>query len=570
MSTKKQYIVSPPAKIRLDRISGGFMMLLCLFLFVCFTLSLFGQQKPGAQLTQTKQPKLVIGIVVDQMRYDYISRFWNKFGNGGFKRLVNEGFNCKNTHYNYVPTYTGPGHASIFTGTTPLIHGIIANDWYNRKTGKNIYCAEDKTQKTVGSSTNAGQMSPANMLSTSICDQLKLHTNKKSKVIGIALKDRGAIMPAGHMADAAYWFDSEAGAWITSTFYRNELPIWAQGFNQKKSYEKYLTQPWNTLLPIEQYTESAADDNKYETVIHTNGKPVFPYDLPAMYKEKGVKVIRTTPFGNSFTKDFAIDAIKAEQLGKLGNTDFLTLSFSSTDYIGHTFGPQSIELEDCYLRLDKDLAELLSFLDTWVGKQNVLVFLTADHGAVDVPAYLIDNKVPAGYFDNDGFEKKVKNTLKEKFGDTLLLEYVNQQLYLDRKTIETKNIDIDKVYSTISTIANSFEGTASVITAPTLLTNGFCDGINKKIQNGFNAQRSGDVVITFNPGWTEYGHTGTTHGSAYDYDTHVPLLWYGGQIKPGNSSELMNITDIAPTVATLLNIPQPNGCTGKVIQAIVK
>ncbi|MBN8701994.1 MAG: alkaline phosphatase family protein [Bacteroidetes bacterium] len=540
-----------------------------LFSVLC-TLTIFAQQKQPVQPTKNTAPKLVVGIVVDQMRYDYIYRFWDKYQQGGFRRLVNEGFFCKNTNYNYVPTYTGPGHASIFTGTTPLIHGIIANDWYNRKTGTTIYCAEDKSQSTVGSTTKAGQMSPRNMLSTSVCDQLKLHTNKKSKVIGIALKDRGAIMPAGHMADAAYWFDLDAGNWITSSYYRSELPKWTQTFNENKVYEKYLNKPWTTLLPIEQYTESAADDNLYEGSLKSGVKPVFPYDLPALYKDKGVKIIRTTPFGNSLTKDFAIEAIKAEQLGKSTNTDFLTLSFSSTDYIGHTFGPQSIELEDCYLRLDRDIAEFLKFIDMWVGKQNALIFLTADHGAVDVPAYLIDNKIPAGYFDDKAFAKQVTSALLQKFGDTLLLEYINQQVYLDNAKIKAKNIDIEKVYETIASIAYSMDGVASVITAKTILTTSFTDGITKKIQNGFNAQRSGDMIITFNPGWTEYQHTGTTHGSAYNYDTHVPLIWYGGAIKSGSTNEAVNITDIAPTLSNILNIPYPNGCTGKVITGVIK
>ena len=265
--------------------------------------------------------------------------FWNKYGNDGFKKLVNEGFFCKNTNYNYVPTYTGPGHAAIYTGTTPAVNGIIANDWFDSSNNKNVYCAEDNKVVGVGTTAKEGKRSPVNMLTSTISDELRISTNMKSKVIGIALKDRSAILPAGHAANASYWYDGSNGCFISSTYYMKELPIWVQEFNKKELPKKYLSQPWNTLLPIEQYTESLPDDNKYETLSKGETKPVFPHDLANLYpKNGGLGMIRGTPFGNTLTKDFAIETIKQENLGKSGATDFLAVSFSSPDYIGHYYG----------------------------------------------------------------------------------------------------------------------------------------------------------------------------------------------------------------------------------------
>jgi predicted AlkP superfamily pyrophosphatase or phosphodiesterase len=366
-------------------------IVLASFLF-CFNFLAFAQQQ---------KPKLVVGIVIDQMRYDYLDRYWNKFGNDGFKKIINNGFNCKNTHYNYMPTYTGPGHASIYTGTTPENHGIIANDWYDKRQKKYVYCAEDTTVKTIGSTSKDGLMSPKNMITTTITDQLKLNTNFKGKVIGISLKDRGAILPAGHKADAAYWFEGKnTGKWISSSYYFNELPKWVQEVNKKNSANTYLNSPWNTLLPIAEYTASIADNNPYEGLFEGEKTPTFPHNLPALRdSNENYSLIKNTPFGNNITTEMALAAIIGEKLGEDEITDFLALSYSSPDYIGHQFGPMSVEVQDNYLRLDQDIAQLLTYLESKFGKDEVLIFITADHGAVDVPQFLIDNHIPAGYFD---------------------------------------------------------------------------------------------------------------------------------------------------------------------------
>jgi predicted AlkP superfamily pyrophosphatase or phosphodiesterase len=518
-----------------------FLSLITLFWFP----ALFAQQnqKPA------EAPKLVVGIVVDQMRYDYIYRFWNKYGNGGFKRLVNQGYFCRNTHYNYAPTYTAPGHASIYTGTTPAVHGIIGNNWFVRESGKLTYCTDDNNVKTVGSTSSAGEMSPANMWSSTITDELRLVNNFQSKVIGISLKDRGSILPAGHLANAAYWFDSQNGAFITSTHYMQTLPDWVSKFNAKDKAKEYLSKEWATLLPISQYTESLPDDNPYEGIFKGETKALFPHDLPKIFTEEGYELIRNTPFGNSIVNDFALEAIQAEKMGKGLATDFLALSFSSTDYIGHKYGPRAIELEDTYLRLDRDLAQLLTFLDTYLGKDKVLVFLTADHAGAEVPAYVESLKMPAGYFDNKKSMQQLKSYLFQTYNDSLVTGYINQQVYLNDKVMADKKLNRDEVQLAIAQHLLQYDGVAGTATGLAMQRVEYTQGIKNLIQKGFHARRSGDVMINLLPQWMEYSKTGTTHGSPYSYDTHVPLLWYGWKIQPGSSVKYVAITDIAPTLA---------------------
>lgn len=536
-----------------------------------FFLSLFLISSFAQTSKTVSKPKLVVGIVVDQMRYDYIYRFWDKFGNDGFKKLVNEGFFCKNTNYNYVPTYTGPGHASIYTGTTPAVHGIIANDWYDKSSGKNMYCVQDDKVASVGTTAPEGKRSPVNLLTTTITDELRISSNMKSKVIGIALKDRSAILPAGHTANAAYWYDGSIGSFITSTYYMKELPLWVQEFNKKELAKKYLSEPWTTVLPLEQYTESLPDDNKYETIGKGEMKPVFPHNLPELMKlNGGLNIIRATPFGNTLTKDFAIQTMKSENMGKSAATDFLTVSFSSPDYIGHAYGPNSVEQEDDYIRLDKELAELLKAIELQVGKGNALVFLTADHAAPEVPAYLTDLKIPSGYVKENKMVDSLKKYLTKTYGDSLVLSFSNQQLFLDHKAIDSKKYILQQIQEDVALFLQRFPEVSEVLTATTLNNNQFTEGSRYLMQKGYNAKRSGDVLVNYLPAYIDYMPTGTTHGSPYSYDTHVPLLFYGWNIKQGNSTEQIYITDLAATLAMMLNIQFPNGCTGKPISFLVK
>lgn len=525
------------------------------------------QEQKGATIDR---PKLVVGIVVDQMRYDFLFRYWDQYGESGFKKLVRNGFNFQNANYSYVPTYTAPGHANIYTGSVPSVNGIIANSWYNRETGKSMYCVEDKSVKTVGSTSKAGLMSPKNLLSTTITDQLRLATNKKAKVIAVALKDRGAVLPGGYMANGAYWFDSESGNFITSSFYEQTLPDWVNAFNGQKLADKYLSQTWNTLLPIAQYTNSTADKMPYEEGLPGKAEPVFPYDLPAL-KGRDYDLIRTTPFGNTLTKDFALQALKSEKLGKGESTDFLAISFSSTDYIGHDFGPNSIEAEDTYIRLDLEIAELLNELEKQVGKENLLVFLTADHGIANVPAYMIAERATAGAIGYSTMGDSVKAYMARTYGTGKWMDrYTNQQVYLNRKLIAEKKMNLAEVQQNVANYIATLEGVALTITADGLQKTSWSHGQMRLVENGFNARRSGDVIVQLEPNWQKHGPKGTAHGSYSSHDTHVPMLWYGWKVKPGESAEAVEISDIAPTIATWLYIQEPSGSVGKALQEYMK
>lgn len=522
---------------------------------------------------ESMQPKLVVGIIVYQMRYDYLSKYFNKFSPDGFKKLLAQGFNCKNTNFNYAPTYTGPGHASIYTGTTPEFHGIIANNWFVRDLNKVIYVTDDPAVQTVGSTSEmAGKMSPRNMLSSTIGDELKLYSNMKSKVISIALKDRAAILPGGYLSNGSYWYDSESGNFITSTYYTKTLPLWLIDFNAQHLSDKYLSQPWNTLLPINQYTESAEDDSPYEGLYEGETKPVFPHNLPSMFSKTNYEVIRSTPFGNSITKDIALAALKGENLGKGDYTDFLAISFSSTDYIGHKMGPQSIEVEDTYLRLDRDIAEIITYLEKNYGKDNFLLFLTADHAVAYTPAELIDLKMSAGYFSYQLFSDSLKSFLNKKYNEHNLVScIINDQVYLNHPLIAQKNINLKSLQDDIATYALTYNGIANVYTSYQLNGETLQNKSAYLMQNGFFIKRSGDIALLLEPEWLDdYSKTGTSHGTTYSYDTHVPLLWYGWKIKSGYTSESVDITDIAPTIASFLNIMPPNASFGKPIVNITK
>ncbi|WKN33076.1 alkaline phosphatase family protein [Porifericola rhodea] len=517
-----------------------------------------------------QRPKLVVGIVVDQMRQEYLLRFYDQFGEGGFKRLMNRGFMARNGHYNYIPTYTGPGHASVYTGTTPATHGVIANDWYSRELKRTVYCAEDTSVSAVGGSEKAGKISPKNMLSTTITDQLKMSTQGRSKVIGISIKDRGSALPAGHMADAAYWYDGSTGEMMTSTYYMETLPEWVQDFNRQQLPKEYLSQKWNTLLPIEEYTASTSDDNPYEVVFNGKDTPTFPYDLKKANKGSGnYSLLSTTPFGNSLVVDFAKATLKAESLGQGENTDFLAVSFSSTDYIGHAFGAQSIELQDTYIRLDRELEDFFNTLDEQVGEGNYLVFLTADHAVVDVPKLLVDARMPGGYLNASKISNIINQDLVQKYGEGQWIEHTSSQIVLNHELIAEKKIMLEEVQDYVATRLMNFKGIKETYTASTMRKYEYTRGQRKLLQMGYNFQRSGDVLFTIEPGFLNSSRMqGTSHGTGYNYDTHVPILFYGWGVKAGKSVAYHTITDIAPTLSMILNIALPDGADGQPIQEL--
>lgn len=522
----------------------------------------------NAQTIENQRPKLVVGIIVDQMRYDYLTRFSSKYGNGGFKRLMNDGFSLENAHFNYIPTYTAVGHSSVYTGTTPSEHGIIGNNWYDKYEKKSIYCVDDGGYKSIGAS-DGGRKSPKRLLTTTIADELKMTQMRRGKVIGLSIKDRSAILPVGHSADAAYWFQGKnEGKFITSSYYMNELPKWVIDFNKSGKAKKYVNSTWSTLYDITTYTESIEDNNKYEGVFKGKDLPTFPYDLKKLKKTNGnYDIIKKTAFGNSIVKDFAEAAILGENLGKTtGVTDFLAVSFSSTDYVGHQFGVDSKEIEDTYIRLDKDLALFLNFLDEKVGKGEYTVFLTADHAAVQVPSYLQSLKIPGGYFDVDAFKKFLLDFTDEKFNSRELVEnFSNWQIFLNDAKLKTLGLNKVEVATVIANKIIDFDGIYKTVTASTMQNTNFDRGILRVLQNGYNQKRSGDVLIVPNPSTIAYSKTGSTHGSGYTYDTHVPIIFYGKGIKKGSLKRYIPIIDIAPTISNLLNISFPNGNTGSVI-----
>ncbi|WP_067147267.1 alkaline phosphatase PafA [Pseudotamlana agarivorans] len=547
-----------------------YVLLITLAIF-CSTFKTYSQASSSSNMDQTP-PKLVVGIVVDQMRYDYLTRFYSRYGTGGFKRMMDEGFNCKNNHFNYVPTKTAPGHASIFTGSTPKYHGIISNYWYDKDTKKQVYCADDDSVLPVGTSDKAGKMSPSRMLTTTFADENKLFTQMRGKTIGISVKDRGAILPAGHTADAAYWFHGDdEGAWITSSFYMEALPKWVAKFNASKQAASYLKK-WDTYYDIDTYTASGSDLNDYEGGFKGKETATFPYNLKKLKDENGnFSILKITPFGNSLTTDFAIAAIEGEALGADDITDVLTVSYSCTDYIGHNFGVNSKEIEDTYIRLDQDLERFFKVLDKEVGKGEYVVFLTADHGAVDVPAYLHAHNIPSGYLDNKARKKQFDDFLLAKYGTAEVVENIsNDQIFLNKDKLQILGLSAIDVQNAIVEEQMTYPHISKAYTREAIVSRDFTEGIEALIQKGFNQKRSGDVVLVNDPAYISYGKTGSTHGSGLNYDTHVPLLFFGKGINHGATTERTNITDIAPTMSSLLGISFPNASIGKPLGYVLK
>lgn len=521
--------------------------------------------------TSLPRPKLVVGIVVDQMRWDYLYRFYTRYGNDGFKRLLNEGFSCENTNIDYIPTVTAAGHTCIYTGSVPAIHGIAGNDFIVQATGKSMYCTDDSTVKTVGSTSSAGLMSPRNLLTTTVTDELRLATNFQSKVIGIALKDRGGILPAGHTANAAYWFDDKSGNWITSTYYMKDLPQWVKDFNDQKLPETYLKTDWTTIYPSDTYLQSTADNNKYEGAFKGTDGPTLPVKTSGLYKNN-LGLIRSTPFGNTMTLDLAVAAINGEQLGQGPATDFLALSLSSTDYIGHQFGINAVEIEDTYLRLDRDIAAFLTYLDAKMGRGNYTVFLTADHGAAHNPAFLQDHNIPAGVWDDGAALKDLNKFLLDKYKvDGLVIGLTNYQVNFNYSIVNYLRLDENALKNDCIKYLLKQPDVAFAVDMQKAQTANIPDELRYRIINGYNRDRSGAIQVILKPAYfSGKGPTGTTHGTWNPYDAHIPFVLMGWGIQHGTLTRETHMTDITPTIAALLHIQAPNGSIGKVVSEALK
>lgn len=520
---------------------------------------------------QVERPKLVVGLVIDQMRWDYLYRYYDKYGNDGFKRLLNKGFSFNNVMIPYVPTVTAIGHTSIYTGSVPSIHGIAGNDWTDKQTGKNVYCTEDADVKGVGTnSQKVGGHSPKNLWSTTITDQLRIASNFQSKVVGVSLKDRASILPAGHNPTGAFWFDENTGNFVTSSYYMNSLPDWVNKFNDKKIAEKLVANGWNTLLPIDQYTESTRDDVPWEKPVGKAEKPVFPYSNLAKDYAENKGVLRTTPFGNSYTLRFAEAAIDGYQLGEDSMTDFLAINIASTDYVGHSFGPNAIEVEDTYLRLDIELANFFKLLDKKVGEGNYLIFLSADHGGAHAEGYMKENKMMTGFFD-DGLEKNLGTELEAKYAASkLILGIDNYQIYLNHELIKEKKLDEAAIKKSIIENLNKDPRVLYAVDLKEVGSAPIPEPIKSRVINGYNWQRSGDIQIISHDGMLpNYAKKGTTHSVWNSYDAHIPLIFMGLNISHGESNAPHYMTDIAPTLAQFLRIENPSGNVGQPLMEVL-
>ncbi len=541
-------------------------------LAICSVLVVGAQQKNvGNTATATPKPKLVVGIVIDQMRWDYLYRFYDAYkANGGFKRLLGEGFTCDNTFVPYLPTVTACGHTCVYTGSVPAIHGITGNNWWDNNLKRDVYCVEDKSVQGIGSSkADDGQMSPNNVFATTITDELRLSTNFRSKTIGISMKDRGAIIPAGHAANAAYWYDGKSGNFITSTYYMTEEPQWMQHFNNKKIADSLYEKNWNLLLAKDVY-EKNCDTNYSAYTRQLYGKePVsFPYNLQ-QFKGKDYSKILGTPYGNTLLGELAKNVIAYEQMGKHEVTDFLAVSFSSTDYVGHAFGPNSWELLDTYARLDETLGSLLDYLDKTVGKNQYTVFLTADHAGAHVPEFLNKHGIPGGRLDDGDIKKSLNEYLKNQTGVTKLINAVHEfDIYLNHAALDSAKLDEAVIKKTITQYLLKKDEVLNVVdkqnpgTVPMKL--------REMVVNGHNPQRSGDLLVITKTGVMDAGKLGMSHGVWNAYDSHIPLVFYGWGIKHGSLKRETYMTDISATVAALLNIQMPSGCIGKVIEEVLK
>lgn len=520
--------------------------------------------------SENKKPKLVVAIVIDQMRYDFLENLSHRYSDNGFNRLVNDGFNCKNNFYNYVPTVTGPGHSSISTGSTPKTHGIVGNNWYDRERKHSIYCTDDSNYNNVGGDDYSGNKSPNNLLVETFADINKM-SNNKSKTISIAIKDRGSILMGGKTADAAYWYyGKERAQWITSTFYMNQIPDWVKEFNKEDNLEKYL-EDWNTLKDISTYENHEIDNNSFEKLFKGKDNSAFPYDTKSLMKHNDCfDMIKETPYGNTMTTDFAIEAIVNENLGKRGVTDVITVGYSSTDYIGHSFGVASVETQDTYIRLDLEIQKLLSFLDKQIGKNEYTLFLTADHGVLEIPAYLSSTGVNAQAVSENDLTNKVVKKLNDVLGievKKLIANVDNSQIYLNDEVISEMNLNKSKVVNELVKILESFDFISKAYTADFILGSSELIEYEKLIQNGYHKERSGDIALILKENVIFYNGKGTTHGSGYNYDTHVPLIFYGYGIKKGETLNHTEIPDIAPTISKLLGLEMKNS-TGKVLDFI--
>ncbi len=501
-------------------------------IFALFTVLAMAAASSGAQT-----PKLVIAIAVDQFRYDYLLRFRSEYKQG-LDRLLTHGAVFTNAYYQHFPTVTAIGHSAFLTGATPAISGIVANDWFDRETGKSVTSVSDDSVKILGGAGEGGA-SPHRLLVSTVGDELKISDGGRSRVIGISMKDRSAILPSGHMADAAFWFDHRMGIFISSTYYFKGLPDWAKEFNAAHPADHYKGATW-----LDHHLDESGEK---------------------LYNE-----VYDSPFGNELLEAFAERAVDAEKLGQRGVTDLLTISFSSNDAVGHALGPDSPEVHDISVRTDRTLGKLFQFLDARVGLQNILVVMTADHGVSPVPEVNQARKMPGGRMPPRIVRDTVQAALTKKYGaGDWISSPAEHSLYLNLALIREKKLDRAEVNQTAAEAAMAIPHVGRVYTREQLMKGAVLeDQISRCVMNGFYERRGADVYLLLEPYWMFSAH-GTTHGTTYSYDAHVPVIFMGPGIKAGRFDETIAVNDIAPTLATLLSIETPSGSVGRVLTEVL-
>lgn len=551
---------------------------LVLALFLLFALaSLLAPLDAGAQprrrapVNGANKPRLVVGIVIDQFRYDYLLRFADLFGEGGFKRLLEGGAVFANAHYLHTPTYTACGHATFMSGATPALNGIIGNEWFDRATAKRVTSVNDSGVKLLGGKEGATGMSPGKLLGSTIGDELKLASAGQAKVIGVSFKDRSAILPAGQRPNGAYWFDASTGHLVSSTYYFNDLPEWVKKFNREQRPDRFFGKRWEKLLPEAAYQRSAPDDAPYEKAARGTK---FPYQITGGEEAPGPRFysqFEVSPFANDYLVDFAKAAIETEQLGADDVTDLLTISFSANDLIGHAYGPYSQEVQDVTLRTDRTLAELFNYLERKFGWERVVVALTADHGVAPVPEQVAAFGY-GGRIEPQALTDAVQNALNGQFGEEKwTLQFVNGNFYFDEAAARRRKVDVAALEQAAHLAALKVPGVAAAFTRTQIL-----DGrlpqtmIGRSVAQGFHAQRNGNLVIVPQPFFIIGEGVTTTHGSPYGYDTHVPVIFYGAGVAAGTQHTRVSPADIAPTLAALLKLTAPSNSIGRVLSEALK
>jgi predicted AlkP superfamily pyrophosphatase or phosphodiesterase len=517
-------------------------------------------------------PKLVVLISIDQFRGDYVERFNSYFlpprsgGKlGGFKYLMETGAHFRNAMHNHIPTATGPGHATLMSGSEPAFDGIVSNDWFNRTTRKTVYCVDDPSVETVGGSTIP--MSPRNLIVTTVGDELKMATNGRSKVVGVAIKDRASILMAGHAANTVIWYDYGAGNWITSSWYApsKTLPVWVRDLNAERNVDKFAGQTWEPLLADDAYAITRRAPAEKPA---SNGKP-FSHPMDAKPGKALFNGMITSQFGNEFTFQAAERAVDAEKLGQHDVPDVLVINLSTNDYVGHRYGPNSPEVMDITVRTDRLLSQFMNKLQSTVpgGMDNVAMVVTGDHGVLPVPEESAD-VYKTGVIRNvdEGVITAVKTALVAKFGpgDWILGNGLYEQnLYLNRKLAAEKGLRMSDIEQVASDAAAAAPGVFGAFTRTQILANGVPSyAWRDRLVNGFNGSLGGDVMVLAGPGNYAEGGTGTGHGAVWDYDAHVPILLKARGVKPGAYLRRVHTSDIAPTLCRLLGIESPTGNVG--------